>query len=1215
MPLNRPFYLHVCYLLVLLGVLGRGLLIAQFLPFEVPDNQLDNHPYKFTGLIETNVGTGSGAVAFHPKIVVGCAHVVTHRGSVVTRVKFHRAYHSNSAPAASAGALIAERISPTELRKTELDGQAAGLEQTEKYFREIDPPNPSYLTNAMAGLDRVDYAVHYGYEDMGFGEFALGTNLASAVVLGRSRAPKIFTGYPQSFNPEASSRSMWIMCQTGPFTSPFDYVRYTIGTHQRKSSLMGPIHDSITVIGGNSGGPLWVRDSGGGFRLAGVVTRGSGMTLPLSSPLFSQAIRSASRNVGPIQFQNQGIDTPQGVEIIRLDESGHWSKGFGLGEQDPFDIDSFRLVVSEDADYTIETLGTLDTVGRISSQAFSMADDNSGTARNFRLFSRLAKGSYQIDVRGAYGGIQGNYVLSVQRHTVSTTALASVRAVNNNREIAPGSLPSDASVRFGTDFGRVAKITSPGLNRSYSIRNVGGIPLILGTPRIELVGPHASQFEITSQPDASVQPNATTTFSVRYRPANGVSATHFASVRIHCNDSRFPQFDFGIKGATGAAFTPLAGNVGNSLASAAAVTDWEETAETDIPGVIDYGGDVDFYRFTVTQRALWIISTTGITDTHGALFQVLSRARLKRLAVADNTGSDFNFSIVRVLDPGEYVIAVRGARRDVLGEYTLKFRRGSLDAMAIVIGNRRVPIFDDQTDVSPVFGNDFASVDHRRGRVNRQFFIGNQGYLPLTFTGTPKITITGPDADAFRVTQPRPAEINPGRTLSFTVSFDPSRPGPHEAIVSIPLSGDDTIGESYDFAISGIATGPNMPTLPPFARVFAGGDNGYGLTEDGTLWGWGSNYEGQVGPASQFPDGNSPVYSPTKLTFPPGTQITAVAVGSRHVLALDSSGNVWSWGHSGTPFADEHLDADQRTHKGKLGHGDFVHRDVPTRITALNHVVVKCIDAGEHNSLCVDEQGRVWAWGSNEDGQLGINPGLTWNPEQTYTGTTYLTVPTIVPGLAGITAVKAVTGYSHTLVLDDQGRIWSFGSNESDQLGRSEWDNRHQPGLVNGLNGVPITEIAAGRGTSFAIDQQGRLWSWGSWYWDAIGHDPNDDFSFPVPTLVQGLLGHFVTEIRVGNQSHVLIRDLEGAIWGFCRADHFFYSNQHGELGRNGPGSNVPIRVSSFPAHAIGIAAGHVFSLALDSQNRIWSWGGNGYGNLARVTSGWSDSQPTMIQR
>lgn len=85
--------------------------------------------------------------------------------------------------------------------------------------------------------------------------------------------------------------------------------------------------------------------------------------------------------------------------------------------------------------------------------------------------------------------------------------------------------------------------------------------------------------------------------------------------------------------------------------------------------------------------------------------------------------------------------------------------------------------------------------------------------------------------------------------------------------------------------------------------------------------------------------------------------------------------------------------------------------------------------------------------------------------------------PTKVAQLRNIVAISA--GYWHSLALDSRGKIFSSGSNKNGELGRDGSSEEFAFAEVPSPEGVVFTSIAAGFSVSFAIDQNGQLYSFG----------------------------------------------------------------------------------------------------------------------------------------
>ena len=111
---------------------------------------------------------------------------------------------------------------------------------------------------------------------------------------------------------------------------------------------------------------------------------------------------------------------------------------------------------------------------------------------------------------------------------------------------------------------------------------------------------------------------------------------------------------------------------------------------------------------------------------------------------------------------------------------------------------------------------------------------------------------------------------------------------------------------------------------------------------------------------------------------------------------------------------------------------------VPTRIRTLSNVVH--ISAGSWHAAAVTSTGEVFTWGYNYYGQLGRAEGVATH--------NYNYVPTKVNGLSAIVGVEA--GFWHTTVLKSDNTMYSFGYNESGQLGYETTNEaNYVPKIIN----------------------------------------------------------------------------------------------------------------------------------------------------------------------
>jgi len=245
-------------------------------------------------------------------------------------------------------------------------------------------------------------------------------------------------------------------------------------------------------------------------------------------------------------------------------------------------------------------------------------------------------------------------------------------------------------------------------------------------------------------------------------------------------------------------------------------------------------------------------------------------------------------------------------------------------------------------------------------------------------------------------------------------------------------------GETYNDT-----TLPNIMDIPvKVVQVSAGNNHSLCLDINGMVWAFGDSQFGQLGvPRIQFHSINS---SP----IPNLNNIVQISAGTNRSFFLDNQGRVFTCGQN---------------IYGDLGLGNSRNKDIPTLIPGLENIIQVSGGRGYH-TLCLDNQGRVWAFGNNEFGQLGLGD----NSERF--------VPTLIPILENI--VQVVAGTDHSFCLDDQGRVWSFGSNAKKRLGLGGEVSVNIPIVIQDLEN--IIQIYCGFYHTLCLDNQGRVWVFGN---------------------------------------------------------------------------------------------------------------------------------------
>ncbi|WP_457206874.1 PKD domain-containing protein, partial [Nocardioides sp. P5_C9_2] len=171
----------------------------------------------------------------------------------------------------------------------------------------------------------------------------------------------------------------------------------------------------------------------------------------------------------------------------------------------------------------------------------------------------------------------------------------------------------------------------------------------------------------------------------------------------------------------------------------------------------------------------------------------------------------------------------------------------------------------------------------------------------------------------------------------------------------------------------------------------------------------------------------------------------------------------------------------------QLGDGTTTRRTTPVRVGSLTDVVG--IAGGRDHGLALRGDGTVWAWGSNDYGQIG---------DGTLTDRTS-PVQVQLPGGAR----QVIAGAHHSYALRTDGTVAAWGRNYRANLGDGTTTNRTRPVSVRNLSSV--TMIGSGRDTGMAVLADGRLMSWGSNSAGQIGDGTTVNRSTAV--LVPGVSG------------------------------------------------------------------------------------------------------------
>ncbi len=316
-------------------------------------------------------------------------------------------------------------------------------------------------------------------------------------------------------------------------------------------------------------------------------------------------------------------------------------------------------------------------------------------------------------------------------------------------------------------------------------------------------------------------------------------------------------------------------------------------------------------------------------------------------------------------------------------------------------------------------------------------------------------------------------------------------------------------------------------------------------------------------------------------------QSSPISAGAEHSVALTQDRKLWAWGRNDGNLGDG-LDSAMRAN------GDYVEEYLPypsdvANLTACgvqtisNPVAVAA--GGDDFTVVVDATGTAWSFGENNAGQLG-------NPSEPANNNSIYPVPAPISGLNNIVSVAA--GYQHALALRSDMTVFACGDNSSGQLGLGGAFTGQTNAPVQCMNLTQIVAVAAGEYHSVALDVNSQVWSWGWGLYGQLGNGNTAQVN--VPTMLTTISN--VIAIAAGSYHTIaLTADRTVYTWG---------SNKSGELGRTnvtvGPSSydaspgQIPPSVLS---NVVSIAGGDSFSVAVTGNGQVYAWGDNQSGELA----------------
>ncbi|XP_029329276.1 X-linked retinitis pigmentosa GTPase regulator isoform X1 [Mus caroli] len=267
--------------------------------------------------------------------------------------------------------------------------------------------------------------------------------------------------------------------------------------------------------------------------------------------------------------------------------------------------------------------------------------------------------------------------------------------------------------------------------------------------------------------------------------------------------------------------------------------------------------------------------------------------------------------------------------------------------------------------------------------------------------------------------------------------------------------------------------------------------------------------------------------------------------------------------------------------------------NIPSKFWFKNDIPI-CLSCGDEHTAIVTGNNKLYMFGSNNWGQLGLGSKST------------IIKPTCIKALKPEKVKLAACGRNHTLVSTDTGGVYAAGGNNDGQLGLGDTDDRdtfHQ--IVFFTPSDTIKQLSAGANTSAALTEDGKLFMWGDNSEGQIGLKDKSNVCIPHEVTV----GKPISWISCGYY-HSAFVTMDGELYTFGEPEN-------GKLGLPNElltNHRSPQRVLAIPERVTQVACGGGHTVVL-TEKVVYAFGLGQFGQLGLGTFLFETSEPKIIER
>jgi HECT-domain (ubiquitin-transferase)/Regulator of chromosome condensation (RCC1) repeat/SPRY domain/Kelch motif len=227
------------------------------------------------------------------------------------------------------------------------------------------------------------------------------------------------------------------------------------------------------------------------------------------------------------------------------------------------------------------------------------------------------------------------------------------------------------------------------------------------------------------------------------------------------------------------------------------------------------------------------------------------------------------------------------------------------------------------------------------------------------------------------------------------------------------------------------------------------------LTKTGSVYAWGKNHEGQVG--------NNTTTSSSRPVLVQGllqdVKIVDIGCGAFHTVTVGEDGNLYAWG---------------RNLRGNIGDGTTIRRTSPVCLnkSKFNGSDIVAVVGGWDHSMAITSRGELYTWGNGYEGN---------RPATGHGHTNNVLVPTKVKALDDVVIVQASCGWDHCTAVTSLGHMYTWGGNPNGALGNGNTSHVSTPTRVlSALENERIVWSDGGQNHTVCVTDRGDMYSWGN---------------------------------------------------------------------------------------------------------------------------------------